>query len=299
MLKPPRGFHAIMTGNVNGDITRSGPRRRDHMIAGINPAKYTQRKQFCAGMPTDGTILHLYAGNGNLARAVYKNKSHDHVLVDRHINPRLKNELPGTVRVYEKNVDKFRFVLKTKDFESWDKLPPGRVFLCDMTDLFHERMPVEFQDAIFNAIFKHDQHTYQILTKRPGIMARYITEHFPAVARNWFHDKVPKNIWLGTSVGIKKAIPRINVLRRIPASIRFLSIEPLLEDLGELDLTGIHWVIVGGESGAGWRPMNHDWARKIRDQCLEQKVPFFFKQSSAFRTEMGQELDGVRWEQYP
>jgi protein gp37 len=178
---------------------------------------------------------------------------------------------------------------------------PRRVFVNSMSDLFHERLPFEFIDQVFDVMEKCPQHTFQILTKRPGIMytyiiARYLWEGDP---KQQILRKAPKHIWLGTSVEDALRKPRIDVLRRIPAHVRFLSLEPLLGDLGILDLSGISWVIVGGESGPRYRPMSYDWARHIRDQCLDQKVAFFYKQDSGPRTEMNPILDGVRWEQYP
>jgi protein gp37 len=134
----------------------------------------------------------------------------------------------------------------------------------------------------------HDlpQHTFQILTKRPERMATW--------PGPW-----PVNVWAGTSVEDRRVIGRIDHLRLVPAAVRFISFEPLIGAVGDVDLSGIHWAIVGGESGPGYRPMDVEWARELRDQCLAQRVAFFFKQSSGPRTEMAPELDGVRWEQYP
>jgi len=135
------------------------------------------------------------------------------------------------------------------------------------------------------------QHTFQILTKRPRGAARY--------DGNW-----TPNIWQGTSVEDQATLHRIDALRESNAELRFLSLEPLLEDLGELNLDGIHWVIVGGESGRNHRPMLHEWARNVRDQCVEKEIPFFFKQSSAYKNETGtllKEIDGskTKWQQFP
>jgi protein gp37 len=151
-------------------------------------------------------------------------------------------------------------------------------FVNSMSDLFHERIPFGFVDQVLATIRETPHHRYQILTKRVERMAEY------------FRDRnAPANVWLGTSVENKKhGVPRITVLRGIRAPMRFLSIEPLLEDLGNFDLSGISWVIVGGESGPKARPMDPVWARAIRDQCDEAGVPFFFKQWGSY----GQ--DGVR-----
>ena len=144
---------------------------------------------------------------------------------------------------------------------------PTKFFVNSMSDLFHEEMPFEYLDRVFETIRLTPQHTYQILTKRDDILAAYFKTR-----------KVPANVWLGVSVEGKKTKSRITVLRKIDASIRFLSLEPLLEDLGKLNLKGIHWVIVGGESGPHARPMRPEWAEAIQKQCAEQEASFFFKQ---------------------
>ena len=168
---------------------------------------------------------------------------------------------------------------------------PSRVFVNSMSDLYHPQIPDDYIAEVFAVMCDLPQHTFQILTKRPRRAAKWLGP--------W-----RENIWQGTSVEDRKRLFRIDQLRECPAHVRFLSLEPLLEDLGELDLTGIHWVIVGGESGKGFRPMPHEWARDIRDQCVEKGVAFFFKQSAAYRTEMGtelQETDGTKsvWQQFP
>ena len=168
---------------------------------------------------------------------------------------------------------------------------PSRVFVNSMSDLFHPQIPDDYIAKVFAVMNELQQHTFQILTKRPRRAARWEGEWTP-------------NIWQGVSVEDRKRLFRIDQLRDCSAEVRFLSLEPLLEDLGELDLEGIHWVIVGGESGKGFRPMPHEWARGIRDQCVDAGVAFFFKQSAAHRTEMGtelEELDGTKtkWQQFP
>ena len=168
---------------------------------------------------------------------------------------------------------------------------PSRVFVNSMSDLFHPKIPVDYREQIFDVMRDCPQHIFQVLTKRPRGAARYAGE--------W-----TQNIWQGTSVENRATLHRINSLRECGAKVRFLSLEPLLEDLGELNLDGIHWVIVGGESGKGFRPMPHEWARSLRDQCVEKGVPFFFKQSAAYRTEMGTELEevdgtAIKWQQFP
>lgn len=144
---------------------------------------------------------------------------------------------------------------------------PTKFFVNSMSDLFHEQMPFDYLDEVFKVITETSHHQYQILTKRENILNDY------------FKDRtVPDNVWLGVTVEFAKTKNRIDILRNIDAKIRFLSIEPLIDAVGELDLTGIHWVIVGGESGHKARPMDPEWAIDIQRQCDEQGVSFFFKQ---------------------
>jgi len=163
-------------------------------------------------------------------------------------------------------------------------------FVNSMSDLFHPGVPFDFVDKIFDTINATPQHRYQILTKRAERMATYFSEH-----------RAPANAWLGTSVEDRKyGVPRISILQGIDSAIRFLSIEPLLEDVGALNLSGISWVIVGGESGPRARPMKPEWARSVRDQCDVAGVPFFFKQWGSYgddgvkrvKRANGRELDG-------
>lgn len=148
---------------------------------------------------------------------------------------------------------------------------PTRFFVNSMSDLFHKDVPDEFIEQVFLVMLGSPQHTFQVLTKRPERMRRFI----PSFLR-FFRE--PKNAWLGVSVENAGYKWRIDMLRETPAAIRFLSIEPLLGDVGELNLDGIHWVIVGGESGPGARPMHQQWALSILRQCEAANVPFFFKQ---------------------
>ena len=170
-------------------------------------------------------------------------------------------------------------------------------FVNSMSDVFHEDVPFEYIDQIFESIAKTPQHTYQILTKRADRMAQY-----------FINRPVPDNAWLGVSVEDQEyGVPRIALLRQVSAKIRFLSVEPLLEDLGDLDLTNIHWVIVGGESGAKARPMQKEWVEDIRIQCEEANVAFFFKQWGGWGADgkkrakryNGRELNGRTWDQMP
>ena len=145
---------------------------------------------------------------------------------------------------------------------------PTTYFVNSMSDLFHEDVPFDFIDRVFETIRQTPQHKYQILTKRENQLIKYFKNRI-----------VPDNVWLGVSVeNIKEGLPRIEVLKTIPAKIRFLSIEPLLEDLGKVDFSDIHWVIVGGESGNKARKMKKAWVENIQKQCDEQNIAFFFKQ---------------------
>ncbi len=174
---------------------------------------------------------------------------------------------------------------------------PTKYFVNSMSDLFHEQMPEDFLDAIFEIIDRTPWHIYQILTKRENRMAEY-----------FLHKKIPDNVWLGVTVEDKKSgLPRIEKLRVQKATIKFLSIEPLLEDLGKLNLQGIHWVIVGGESGPKARPMKPEWAVNIKKQCEKQNVAFFFKQWGTWgadgikrnKKSNGRKLLGKEWNEYP
>lgn len=159
----------------------------------------------------------------------------------------------------------------------WRK--PRRVFVAAHGDLFHEKVSFNVLDILFSVMEQAPQHQFQVLTKRPERMTDYATMTCNMGGLVW----PPMNVWWGVSVEDRARMGRINVLRDMPGPVRFLSLEPLLEDLGTLDLTGIDWVIVGGESGPGARPMHPDWVRSIRDQCVAAGVPFFFKQHGDWR----------------
>jgi len=170
-------------------------------------------------------------------------------------------------------------------------------FVNSMSDMFHENIPFSYIDKIFNTIKKTPQHRYQILTKREKRLKKYFESR-----------KVPKNVWLGVTVeNITEGIPRIEKLTEIDAKIRFLSIEPLLEDLGNIDLKNIHWVIVGGESGNRARKMNESWVENIKNQCKKQDVAFFFKQWGTWgadgkkgnKQDNGRLLQGRTWDSMP
>ena len=170
---------------------------------------------------------------------------------------------------------------------------PRMIFVNSMSDLFHKDVPWKFVEQVFDAMERADWHIFQVLTKRSSRMRDFVN-------RRYADSRAPRHIWLGTSVedGFRRS--RIEHVRNAVATIRFLSLEPLLGPLGRLDLSGIHWVIVGGESGPGHRPMKPEWVREIRDQCLAQNVSFFFKQWGGLRPKSGGRLlDGDEWNQWP
>ncbi len=169
----------------------------------------------------------------------------------------------------------------------WKK---GRtIFVNSMSDLFHEDLPAEYIQRVFDVMNRCPQHTFQILTKRPEIAAAY------APGLTW-----TPNIWMGTSVENALVVHRIGSLRGVPARVRFLSLEPLIGPLPRLPLAGVDWVIVGGESGPGARAMEAEWVRQIRTQCQASGVAFFFKQwGGVNKAKAGRELDGRTWDEMP
>jgi protein gp37 len=177
--------------------------------------------------------------------------------------------------------------------ERWAE--PRLVFVNSMSDLFHVDIPEAFVRSVFEVMLRVDRHVYQVLTKRPARMLRFWKRN-----SDLFHGlPIPEHIWMGTSVESQKAVGRVGQLRQVPAQTRFLSCEPLLGPLG-LDLTDVHWVIVGGESGIGYRRLDIEWARGIRDQCLDASVPLFFKQVGGRTPKAGGRLlDGRTWDEYP
>jgi len=163
------------------------------------------------------------------------------------------------------------------------------IFVNSMSDLFHAEVHEAFIRRVFAVMEDCPQHVFQVLTKRPE-RARELARRLP-----W-----PENVWMGTSVETAKYYERIRLLQKIPASVRFLSCEPLLGPLGRVPLSGIHWVIVGGESGPGARPMQGSWVLQIKHQCEAKGVPFFFKQWGGVRKKQtGRELEGRTWDEMP
>ena len=170
---------------------------------------------------------------------------------------------------------------------------PRTIFVNSMGDLFHKGVPWTFIDQVFDVMEEADWHIFQVLTKRSSLMRDYLQQRYA--------KRTPSpHIWLGVSVEDATCTTRINHLREAPAHVRFLSIEPLLGPIERLNLDGIHWVIVGGESGPGWRPMKKAWVRSIRDQCVEAGVAFFFKQRAAYRPKsVSRTLDRREWNEMP
>lgn len=171
---------------------------------------------------------------------------------------------------------------------------PRTVFVNSMSDLFQDGVPDDYIEAVVRVMVEAHWHTYQVLTKRSGRLAELLAGRLRFAAAH-------RNIWWGVSVEDKKyGLPRIDDLRRVPAAIRFLSIEPLLEDLGSLKLKGIHWAIVGGESGPGARPMRKEWVENIRTACADQGVIFFFKQwGGVQKSKTGRTLNNRTYDDMP
>lgn len=186
--------------------------------------------------------------------------------------------------------DGFDFTLhpeRLREPRRWRK--PSRVFVNSMSDLFHAKVPLGFIRDIFDVMRETPQHTYQALTKRSLRMARL------ADRLDW-----PANLWMGVSVEDETVTGRIDHLREVPAAVRFLSCEPLIGPLRDLDLAGIDWVIAGGESGANHRPMDQAWVEDIRDQCVSADVAFFFKQWGGRTPKAnGRLLEGRTWDEMP
>lgn len=178
---------------------------------------------------------------------------------------------------------------------SWKK--PTMCFVVSMGDLFHEEVPLSFIDKVMNVIEDNPQHTFQVLTKRAERMADYFT----------YEREIPKNIWLGVTCENSQYYDRIFHLRRIFATVRFISCEPLLGDMADINLTNIDWVITGGESGVNARRTPADWFRNLRERCIETETPFFFKQWGAWgedgikrsKYKNGSLLDGIEWKMMP
>lgn len=180
---------------------------------------------------------------------------------------------------------------KLREPLSWRR--PRRVFVNSMSDLFHKAIPSGFVDEVFDTMEQASWHVFQVLTKRSSRLRRYVNDRY--------RDRpAPSNVWLGVSVENRRALVRIRHLAEANAVVRFVSFEPLLEELGPINLEGLHWVIVGGESGPRARRIDAKWIRGIRDQCKATDVAFFFKQWGGVTAKAGgNRLDGRRWLEYP
>lgn len=218
---------------------------------------------------------------------------------------------PGCKHCYAETMAKRLQAMRASGYENGFDLAlhPGRLdqptrrkkpttwFVNSMSDLFHDGIPDGYLDRVFATIRATPQHTYQILTKR--------AERLPA----YFAGRdCPRNVWLGVSVEDRRyGVPRIDFLRQVKARVRFLSVEPLLADIGALDLSGIHWVIIGGESGPKARPMRPEWVDGVRRQCEDQGAAFFFKQWGGWGADgvrrhkkaNGRMLHGRTWDELP
>ena len=170
---------------------------------------------------------------------------------------------------------------------------PRLIFVNSMSDLFHKNIPKEFVESVFDTMETADWHVYQVLTKRSSLMRDFVNQRYAEC-------KAPRHIWLGVSIENASALGRLRHLKQTNSGTRFVSFEPLLGPLGDMDLAGIHWVIAGGESGPGARHIDIEWVREIRDRCLDQDVAFFFKQWGGRTPKAGgNTLDGRQWLEYP
>lgn len=180
--------------------------------------------------------------------------------------------------------------------QGWKK--PRQIFVNSMSDLFHEGVSDAFIQAVWQVMRETPRHNYQILTKRPQRMAQFVATRI---------EDVPPNVWLGTSVEDAEVVERIDHLRAVPAAIRFISFEPLIGSVGDVDLAGIHWAIVGGESGRSARPIREEWVDEIHRQCVRSGTAFFFKQWGAWgkdnkrrsKKANGREYRGRVWDEMP
>ncbi len=170
---------------------------------------------------------------------------------------------------------------------------PRMIFVNSMSDLFHKEIPRAFVSRVFDTMEQAHWHTFQVLTKRSSLLRNFLRQRYG-------DERGPTHMWFGVSVEDGSRSSRIRHLQDAPAGVRFLSIEPLIGPIGTIDLTGIDWVIVGGESGPGARPMPAEWVRSIRDQCKARGVAFFFKQWGGLRPKSGgRDLDGREWSDFP
>jgi protein gp37 len=193
--------------------------------------------------------------------------------------------VPG--HAYEQGFDMRLWPQRIDQPLKWKR--PRQIFVNSMSDLFHPEVPDEFIAEVFSTMVEADWHVFQILTKRPERLVE-LADELP-----W-----PRHIWMGVSIENRRFVHRADLLREVPAAIRFISAEPLLGPLEGLDLTDIHWLIAGGESGAGHRPIREEWVLDLRDRCEDAGVAFFFKQWGGFRPKSrGRLLEGREWNAMP
>ena len=190
----------------------------------------------------------------------------------------LKHKANFTYREHENRIDQ---PIK------WKK--PRRIFVNSMSDLFHESATTDFLSRVYQTMMTANQHIYQILTKRPHRMAEFAASI----------QTIPKHIWMGVSVESPYQLDRIDTLRTVNCTTRFVSFEPLIEQIGYVNLDNIDWCIIGGESGPHFRPMKYKWARHLIDICRDEKVPVFFKQWGGRYPGGDNRIDGVKYEEYP
>lgn len=196
----------------------------------------------------------------------------------------------------KKYKNQFEFTEHPKDLElplQWKK--PKKIFVNSMSDLFHEKSTMEFIGRCFSTMMEANWHTYQVLTKRPKRMAE-----FSQMFYKYFGQQIPDHMWMGTSVEDSNNVWRINELKKVKCNVRFISFEPLIDSVGKVDLDGIDWAIIGGESGHGFRPVKKEWIMEIIKQCKKQKVKIFFKQWGGIRPKSGgRMINGKIYDEYP
>lgn len=198
-----------------------------------------------------------------------------------------RNPNPKIARKYKNGFDLTVHPEYLNEPASWKG--PRKVFVNSMSDTFHDEVPEDFIRAVFATIVRYPQHVFQVLTKRAERLIE-LSGNLP-----W-----PENLWIGVTIENADYAYRLDYLRNVPAKVRFVSFEPLLGPIPDIDLNGIDWVIVGGESGSKARPMDVQWARELRDRSLDKRIPFFFKQvGGRDRHKGGRLLDGREWNQFP
>lgn len=237
---------------------------------------------------SDRSKIELTDATWNPVTGCHKlSKGCDHCYAERFAN-RFRN-VPG--HPYETGFDLTLRPERIAQPLKWKR--PRLIFVNSMSDLFHKKIPRAYIDSIFDVMEEANWHSYQILTKRSSIMRTYIN-------RRYGTEPLAAHIWLGVSVEDASVVSRIRHLLASRARTRFVCFEPLLGPIGEVDLKGLDWVIASGESGPGARPLLAQWVRDIRDKCLDDGIPFFFKQWGGYRAKTrGNELDGRQWLEFP